>query len=119
MYVLTGDRQYQKESQAIGRLVANLKRTQRKYRKRGAKGFDRRKDHTLNEKKKIRASAQKAHAIMESEQEKPLMAEQAIKVDDNALMEVDDIHKEEESEYNIDEYLDDHCKHSLITFTIH
>jgi hypothetical protein len=48
MYVLTGDRQYQKDSQSIGRLVANHKRTQRKYRKRGAKGFDRRKDHSLN-----------------------------------------------------------------------
>jgi hypothetical protein len=129
MYLLTGDRQYQKDSQAIGRLVANHKRTQRKYRKRGAKGFDRRKDHSINLKKKRRASAQKADISIESEQEQPLMVEQALKADDDAPMDVDQIRQEEAdtavmqeddrgSEYNIDDYLDDHSKHSLITFTI-
>jgi hypothetical protein len=33
---------------------------------------------------------------------------------DTAVMQED----EQESEYNIDDYLDDHSKHSLITFTI-
>jgi hypothetical protein len=58
MYVLTGDRQYQKESQAIGPAIANLKKQMRKRRKKGAMSFFKRPDPTLNEKKKRRASAQ-------------------------------------------------------------
>jgi hypothetical protein len=64
MYVLTGDRQYQKESQAFGARMTLQKREQRKYRKRKGRRFDQRKDHSLNEKKKRRVSAQKADAIM-------------------------------------------------------
>jgi hypothetical protein len=100
----------------------------RKYRKRKGRRFDLRKDHTLNEKKKRRASAQKANAIMQNEEEQPLMADKSIKSQDNAPMEEVEVNHEDAntaimqeddqgSEYNIDEYLDVTSKHSL--FVIH
>ena len=55
MYVLTGDRIYQKDSQAIGFAMANLKKQSRKRRKAGR--LTHKPDRTLNEKKKRRASA--------------------------------------------------------------
>jgi hypothetical protein len=116
MYVLTGDRQYQKESQAIGGKMTQQKRKQRRYKKRGS--FYRRPDRSLNEKKKRRASAQKADTSME----KPL------KANDDEPMVVDNIHQEEVetaliyeddqgSDYEIDEYLDDPSKH-LFSFIL-
>jgi hypothetical protein len=128
MYVLTGDRQYQKESQTFGARMTLQKREQRKYRKRKGRRFDLRKDHTLNEKKKRRASAQKADAIMQYEEEQPLMAEKAIKSQDDAPMEEVEVKHEDAntaimqeddqgSEYNIEEYLDATSNHSL--FFIH
>jgi hypothetical protein len=55
MWVLTGDCQYQKESQSVAALQTNQKKEQRKRKKRGS--FYRRPDRSLNEKKKRRASA--------------------------------------------------------------
>ena len=49
----------------------------------------------MNEKKKRRASAQKADTCMKSEQEQPLMAEERVKAADDEPMEVDQIHQEE------------------------
>ncbi len=107
MYVLTGDRQYLKESQSIGGKMTLQKREQRKRKKKGS--FYKRPDRSLNEKKKIRASAQKAGM------EKPLKA-----IDDEP-MEMDEIRQEvaetalieddnQGSDYEIDEYLDDPSK---------
>jgi len=64
MYVLSGDEKYQKDSRAIGLAIVNQKRQMRK-RRRGVKGFDRRKDHR-------RASAQKAEISMEYVNDKVL-----------------------------------------------
>jgi hypothetical protein len=44
MYVLTGDRKYQKESQSIGGKMSQQKREQRKRKKRGS--FFQRPDHS-------------------------------------------------------------------------
>ena len=62
----------------------------------------------MNQKKRRRVAAQKA----DTSKDMPL------KANDDEPMEVDEIRQEEESEYNIDDYLDDHSKHSLITFKI-
>ena len=94
-YVLTGDRQYQKESQSFGARMTLQKREQRKYRKRKGRRFDLRKDHTLNEKKKRRASTQKANAIMQNEEEQPLMAEKSIKSQNDAPMEEVEVNHED------------------------
>jgi hypothetical protein len=55
--------------------------------------------------------------------------EKPLKANDDEPMEVDEVHQEvaetaliedddQGSDYEIDEYLDDPCKHPLITFTI-
>ena len=93
MYVLTGDEQYQKVSQIASAKMTHQKMQERKYRKRKG-GYFRRPDRSLNEKKKRRASAQKADT-MESEQEQPLMVERPLKAADDEPMEVDQIHQDE------------------------
>ena len=76
----------------------------------------------MNEKKKRRASAQKADTSMQSEQEQPLMAEEPVKADDDAPMEEVEVNQEEAEtaliedgekpiDYDIDEYLDDPSKY--------
>jgi hypothetical protein len=118
MYVLTGDRQYQKESQSIGGKMSQQKRQMRQRRK--GKRFTHKPDRTVNEKKRRRASAQKADISIVKEQEQPF-----IKADVDAPMEVVEVNHEDADtaimqeddqgiEYNIDEYLDDTCKHSQI-----
>jgi hypothetical protein len=127
MYVLTGDRQYLKESQSIGGYMTQQKRKQRRYKKRGR--FTHRPDPSLNEKKKRRASAKKADTSMELVQEQPLMVEKPLNVYDDEPMEVDKIRQEQAdtalieeddrgSDYEIDEYLDDPSK-TLLLFFIH
>ena len=129
MYVLSGEEKYQNDSRAIGLAIVHQKRQMRK-RKRGAKGFVRRKDHALNEKKKKRrASAQKAEVRMESVNEQALMAGKVLKEGEDAPIDEVEVSNEEAeaallqgddqgSDYNIDEYLDATSKHSLITFAI-
>ena len=100
---------------------------EKNYRKRKG-GYFRRPDRSLNEKKKRRASAQKADT-MESEHKQPFMIERPLKAADDDPMKVDQIHQEEAEtaliedgeqplDYNIDEYLDDPSKHSLFTYMI-
>ena len=107
--------------------MTQQKRKDRKYKKRGAKRFSHKPDRTLNEKKKRRASAQKADTSRESEQKQPFMIEMPLKAADDEPMEVDQIHQDEAEtdlidyvdqplDYEIDEYLDDPSKHSLFTY---
>ena len=62
---------------------------------------------------------------MQSEQEQPLMIERPLKTADDEPMEVDQIHQDEaetaliedgeqQLDYDIDDYLDDPSKHSII-----
>jgi len=109
MWVLTGDSQYQKESQSVGGKITQEKREQRKRKKRGS--FYRRPDRSLNEKKKRRASAQKHEKPLKSNGDEPL--DEPMEVDEirqeeaeTALIEDDD----QGSDYDVDEYLDDPSK---------
>ena len=119
MYVLTGDKKYQVESLVAGAMTTNQKRKQRKYKKRGR--FYHRPDHTLSEKKRKRAEAQKAEASREPEPEQPIMAEEPVMEDVEEPMEVDEIRlggddtamvqdDDQPLDYNIAEYLDDPSK---------
>ena len=127
MYVLTGDRQYQKESQSIGGKMSQQKRQMRQRRK--GRRFTHKPDRTLNEKRRRRASAQNADINNGPLQELPLMVEKTVKANDDAPMEKVKVYHEDADtaimkeddqgiDYNIDEYLDDPSKHSQITFTI-
>ena len=91
--------------------------------------FFKRPDPTLNEKKKRRVSAQQADSNTMEVHEQFSMVEKPVKADDDMPMEEVDVNNldtdiaiiqqdDRGSEYNIDDYLDDPSKHSLITFTI-
>ena len=95
---------------------------ERKRRKKGSKRFTHRPDPTLNEKKKRRASAQKADANCEVVPELSLIIEKPLKADDDVPMEVDEIRQEDANtalveeedqgiDYDINQYLDDPSKH--------
>jgi hypothetical protein len=112
MYVLTGDRQYQKDSLAVGARTTHQNMKERKGKKRGI--FYRRPDHSLNEKKKRRAFAQKLEKPLKANNEVPMEVDEIRQEEaETALIEDDD----QGSDYDVDEYLDVPSKHSL--FHIH
>jgi len=105
MWVLTGDSQYQKESQSVAALQTNQKKEQRKRKKRG--NFYRRPDRSLNEKKKRRASAQKHEKPLKANGDEPMEVDEIRQEEaETALIEDDD----QGSDYDVDEYLDDPSK---------
>ena len=71
--------------------------------RKGNKRFTHRPDPTLNEKKKRKASTQKADTSMESEQKQNFMVERPLKDADDEPMEVDQIHQEEAETALIDD----------------